>query len=1228
MKFLHAVELGATGFTSDYRQSVNSHEYTTIKTEITKSAINKICYELNIRNQSAVVVGAVLVILSRHQRQENVSISLAKRDGYVNLDAHLYEEDTLSSILKNCDTLLSDENSFPMSSDHGNIIVNVEEGNARISDTIFDLKFSYKITSQGNVVIVMDFNAGFFCLSEVKYILDHCRNLIISALSYVETQYKAIALPDNSETNTILNGFNATEYDFQDSRNVIRMICDNALKYKSKVAVSFYGNCLTYSQLNMLSSRLANNLIAHGVNSGDFIGLVATRSLEMIVGVIAIMKCGAVYVPIDPSYPHDRIEYILKNCGAKLALTYGFRSHIFENSSLSQVEIDLSIENHNEIKIEKIVNSIRADDLAYCIFTSGTTGNPKGVMLKHGGLANLVKSYALIYGIKDSDTLLQFASIAFDQSVWDIFTILSIGGTLCLIDREMINDPNRLEDYMTSQGVTVAALTPAYIKVLNPKRLPSLYVLESGSAAADYNSIKHWRSGRRVFNTYGPTEATVNTLSYELIEDDGRVLPIGKPIHNVKVYIVNDGILSGIGEPGELCIAGSGVAVGYVGLPELTQNSFIKNPYGQGQMYRTGDLVKWRSDGNVIYLGRIDDQVKIRGFRIELGEIEYRLKMVRGIKDVCLVVVNDIEDSKILAYVTSDGVLPSESKIKDDLSKNLPDYMIPAQIIHVDSFPLTISGKIDKKKLKSIRRLGVTEQVAPVGEFEEKTLIIFKKILSDEYIGVTDDFFAIGGNSIKAIMIIAELRKIGYNYTVQDLLIARTIRNLKEREIYNSANDMSAKLDLIPYQNLITSLEDREGIYCTGASFLTPTQLYMLEAYRKNIVGDNFLQYIYRCPKDIDADILNQAICLLAQKHPALTTAFFDMYNEPIQVFFNSRRITLTEASVECEEDLYPILEDDVNAGFDISKEPLARFMLVRFNSGLLKIIFSVSHMIVDGWSVEVIIRDLSDLYSLIASGTKVSEITQGIHDNLESIPPIDSYYKCLLSMSAFKNISFWEKKFPNANAACTFPHDVNSNEVGTWCITSWIDEYDGGRVNRLCKKLHISENTFFEYAYATTLARLAHNRTVLFLKVVSGRDLPMLSIDKAVGMYINIIPQRIVLSEISAQYLVDFNEQLLTDSRFDKMDFYHTSISGMNLMDIGKTIFVFSNYYDSEGCIFSYEHDRDQDDVDLSCFVDGMDNKYHIIITCKKMYYSESAAEKIKAELIQSIHDILEALL
>lgn len=992
--------------------------------------------------------------------------------------------------------------------------------------------------------------------------------------------------------------------------SIVEMFHKSMEKNKNKIAVIYKNQSITYYDLDRRSNDLARKMEEMGIKHSDFVLLYAEKSIEMVIAIMASVKIGTIYVPIDGRYPIERINYIISDCKPKLVLTY----HAEYKGDIPQIKLEKYIKHRSTIKY----NGNR-ENLDYCIYTSGTTGKPKGVLIYDYSIVNLVIAYADIYEITDKDVLLQFASIAFDQSVWDIFTILSVGGTLCVMPQEYIGDNLLTENYIIKNNVTVAALTPAYLKELRPEKLHTLRIVESGGSMVERDVVKHWKKYCRVFNTYGPTEATVNAMSYELTQEIPENIPIGKPIRNVQAYIMKGESLCGCDVIGEICLGGEGIAKGYLNQPELNNAKFIDSPFGKGKLYRTGDLGKKTADGNFYCLGRIDDQLKIRGFRIDKGEIESCLKKFGEV--VVTTEKNQLQDITLVAYIVSSI---EKEYIYQSLKDTLPDYMIPSKLIYLDKMPLNVNGKVDFSYLHQMYFEDFVnkekEYVAPVTEFQQIVASIIAKVLHLERYGSNYNFMEYGGNSINAIRVVSLLRDAGYKCKVSNLLRAKNIVEL-ENMLYSS--ESKNKL-LIQNDKLKMIFEKEFGKTVRGVSLLTPTQKYMYRAYIEKKIGDNFLQYVYTIKYNYDFECLCNAINLLPMWYDSLTSQFKVRGNQVFQVTFTAQKIPVKEINVINDQQMKQYMKEDISKSFDFETEPLMRFTVFHFLTGEKKLLCSVSHIIVDGWSMDLIIKTLARNYIQLMNGVSVVELEKVAV--LMDFPSITMYNSLILQEGDDKACKYWDKYFRcSKNAVLTITHDNNAESDKYHDVIRLISYENCMKIRKSCQRLGVTENSLFElaFAYLLSIEDKEHRTNVVFSKVISGRDILMEHIDQMVGTMINIIPQQIVVGKNYREELREINHNNLRNMEYDKLDFYQTPIDGRLLMEEIKTMLIFCNYYDEKAGCFEYEYDRDQDDIDLSLYVDAMSDMYRLYLTCSEKAYSNERAEYLINKFINIVLEI-----
>ena len=779
------------------------------------------------------------------------------------------------------DTLFVYENYYvaDMTEQSGSVDGSISLENAR-EETNYPItvSVSYENTMHINIM----YNTKEYSETEISRILEHLRQVILSFLRNQDMLVRKIDCLDDDEKKNLLVDFQRTLDTGWEDRTVPEVWEEVVSENSQRVAVKFLDKELTFNELNERVNQLAYTLRAAGVKQNEFVAIMAERSVEMIVAILGVIKAGGAYVPIDPTYPEDRITYMLDDCKPKAVITY--RSDVPNDVDI--LNINLEDENVYSENKENPIRISKKDDLLYMIYTSGTTGRPKGVMIQHEGLLNMVKHYEQEYSITNNDTVLQFASVSFDQSVWDIFGSLLLGAAVCCMPHSYIGTPSIVEEYMNEKNVTIAALTPAYLRELTCENLPKLRIIESGGASADPDVMRKWKQKKQVFNTYGPTEATVNSITYCLDETDYTNIPIGKPISNLRVYIVDKDKLCGIGMPGEICIAGIGLAKGYLNKPELTNEKFVQDPFNEGKMYRTGDLGRWLENGLIEYLGRTDEQVKIRGFRIELGEIETVLKNLDEVDDAVVTVKKDKQgENYIVAYVLNKEEKIDFYNLKTAMLMILPDYMVPACFVQIDSIPLTQNGKVNKRALPEVTFGGLREYVAPETECEKVLVSIFEDVMECEKVSINDCFMDIGGNSIKAIGIVSRIKNAGYELGIKELMMNQTIKEMASN-MKSSKEDMFS-LCLDYNYNTDDNISEEQFAQCViykeintydaNVSKTVAECTYEPFQYQRNFLEnepDNICPVKIRINGNVNRDVLLSGVQKVIKEQSVLRTAY------------------------------------------------------------------------------------------------------------------------------------------------------------------------------------------------------------------------------------------------------------------------------------------------------------------------------------------------------------------
>lgn len=632
-------------------------------------------------------------------------------------------------------------------------VVPFENGNPK-----FDLTLIVEDRPEG-LQVNLEYRNGL--LGEVTdRTLEHYQRLLAAVVAEPDRPVGMLNLLGPAEENRLLAAFNDTAAPCPAHTTVVELFERQARQWPGNVAVCDGAQSLTYGELDEKATRLARHLRdACAVRPGDLIGVMTHRSPWMVVAILGVLKAGAAYVPIGMDYPPERKSFILEDAGLRLVLVESDEASFPDRPGTAVLRVDREPERLGPAASE--LPQAAAGDLAYVIYTSGSTGRPKGVMVEHRSLVNLCSWHTSYYQVTRHSRSALFAEPAFDASVWEIHPYLVNGAALCPIrDNDTRHDPARLQQFILDQEITHIYLpTQVCLDFISNKRAAGKATILTGGEAL----VLPEKTNLTLFNNYGPTETTVIATACPVGPDDTGSVPIGKPIGNTRAYILNKaGGLMPQGLVGELCIAGEGVARGYLNGGGVTEEKFVQNPFMPGVMYRTGDLARWRPDGNLEYRGRVDDQVKIRGFRIEPGEIETVLSRSAGVSRCAVTAPVAASGSRqLVAYVVPAGDF-DEAGIRQYLGSVLPPYMIPGAFIPLDRLPLTASGKVDKKRLPAPGAATLPEkQYAPARNQTEQGLVeIWQQVLNAGRVGVFDNFFEVGGHSLLAAKVMARIGKV------------------------------------------------------------------------------------------------------------------------------------------------------------------------------------------------------------------------------------------------------------------------------------------------------------------------------------------------------------------------------------------------------------------------------------------------------------------------------------
>ncbi len=895
----------------------------------------------------------------------------------------------------------------------------------------FDITMSLKIVD-GQLKGYFEYNSTLFNNSTIKRFLQHFHLLLESVAEDINQNIDTIPFLKKEERQQLLVDWNNTKATYPDDQCIHQLFEIQAEKTPTAVAVVYEDQQLTYEQLNSRSNQLAHYLIEQGVGPEVRVALCLERSFELIIGVLAVLKAGGGYVPIDPEYPIQRIEYLLADSGAVLLLTQEDLAHFeFSNPGLAVLCLDRDwpkIGDYNTVSPAVITAS---SNLAHIIYTSGSTGNPKGVVISHQSVNRLVINSNYL-DLRSGLNILQAASISFDAATFEIWAAL-LNGNTCVLYPERIPTAEKIESIITEQNISILFLTTALFNLIvdeNPNVLNKVKEVFIGGEAASSDHIMHAYkscSDIQIKNFYGPTEGTTFTTYYPIPRDrekNAMPVPIGRPINNTTTFILDVELNPvPVGVVGELYIGGDGLAREYLGRADITAEKFIPNPFSLNlgdRLYKTGDLVRYEECGEIDFVGRIDFQVKIRGFRIELGEIESALIHCDNVHKSIVLVCGDEREERgryLVAYVTGDNQLESnQSLLRDQLKEKLPEYMIPSFFVFLDEFPLTSNGKIDRKSLPEpdVDTLKKWEYIAPSTDIEKGLAGIWSDILKipADKIGANDDFFDLGGHSLLATRVVSHVRK-AFNAEIQirDLFSAATVQHLAV--IVNDAINKKSLVDDKEFP--LVSVERTDFIPLSFAQ----QRIWFLD----RLEGGNDISYnmawVFRLTGNLNVNALKSAFQALIKRHESLRTTFHAADEGVTQHINDELRLDIPLIDVTAAW-VSRYIDENATHVFDLEKGPLIKASILRVLPNEHILLINMHHIISDGWSMGIFNHEIAVLYEAYKEG-KESPLPQ---------LPIQyadfSYWQrqWLQEETLEEQLSYWRCQLQGAPELLEFPTD------------------------------------------------------------------------------------------------------------------------------------------------------------------------------------------------------------
>ncbi len=974
----------------------------------------------------------------------------------------------------------------------------------------FDM-FVNAVESKNGVILEVQYNTDLFDGATIRRWFACYERLLRGAVASPECPLEALPLL-SADDRLQLASWNVTEAEYPRAKCLDELIIEQASRQPDAVAIEYEGSSLTFSALDRRSNQLAHVLRQRGVARGTFVGLCMNRSPSMLVALLGIIKAGGTYVPLDPAFPKDRLEFMQKDSGMPILVAEssvkdavgGFQGQVFwldEESPALDAAADGALARDG--------SSAQSEDAAYVIYTSGSTGKPKGVQVPHRAVVNFLWSMRKEPGLTEDDKLLAVTTLSFDISVLELFLPLVVGARIILADKETAGDGASLARLLVDSGATVMQATPSTWQMLFAaewKGFPGFKALCGGEALPLPLAKQLAEAVGGVWNMYGPTETTVWSAT-KLLEHPVHHVTLGRPIANTKLYVL-DTLLNQtpIGVPGELHIGGDGVTLGYLRRKELTAERFIADPFQPGALlYKTGDLARFRSDGELEYLGRNDFQVKVRGFRIELGEIETVLMRDAAV-DQAVVIARELraDDIRLIAYLKlAAGATLAEDALRDFLRESLPEYMVPQHFVGVEAYPLTPNGKIDRKALPSPKiEREASEYVEPRTPEERLVAALWQEALGIPRVSVNDNFFQLGGHSLLASQISARLRRDhGVVVPFRKFFEAPTIERFAAL-IGGAERSSEGGPSAIPRRT------ERGRAPVT----IMQQRLVVLEEMQPHLRAVHRLGSAFRLRGSLDHEAMRRSIERILERHDTLRTVIEWEDGVPSQRVLPPSRLELpvedwsSRPAEEREAALVPYLRAGAREPHDLSKNPAFDARIIRLGEKEHVLYFRTHNAVWDGWSFDVFRRELNALYA---------EHTMGKPASLPELPISYSDFAAwhrewLRSPEVERQTEFWKQLLAGAPPALELATDFPRGENQTFTGTTIHIRFSREETDKLTALGRRHDATLFMVLLAgfeALLHRYTGQRELLIGTPIQGRG--RTELENLIGLFVNHVALR-----------------------------------------------------------------------------------------------------------------------
>ncbi|SIT65550.1 amino acid adenylation domain-containing protein [Burkholderia sp. b14] len=925
-----------------------------------------------------------------------------------------------------------------------------------------------------------------------------------------DTAVQQLQVLPEAERELLLQTWNATQQDYPSHLCIHQLFEAQVECMPEAPALVYEDQTFSYAQLNARANCLAHQLIELGVKPDTRVAICVERSPALVVGLLAILKAGGAYVPLDPAYPSERLVHLLADAAPNMVLADAAGRAALGDAALAECTVLDPATLRAWPNTNPSVAALTARHLAYVIYTSGSTGTPKGVMVEHRGVVNLALAQIVCFGVQPASRILQFASFSFDASASEILMALGSGAALYLPPEAARQDRHALRDYLTSHAITHATLPPALLQ--HGAELasfgPPLTLILAGEAPSA-TLVRDLAEQGTVFNAYGPTETTVCATAWRGARDFSGEVSIGRPIANTRVYLLDaHGQPVPLGVVGELYIGGAGVARGYLNRPELTAERFVPDPFSDdagARLYKTGDVARYLPDGNLEFVGRNDEQVKIRGFRIEPGEIEACLMAHPQVRDAVVLATGEGSDKRLVAYVVADPDDALASTLRAQVAASLPEYMVPSAFVRLDAWPLTPNGKLDRRALPEPDADALAHQAyeAPQGELETTLAAIWAELLGVERVGRHDSFFALGGHSLLAVRLMNRVRMLGADVPLATLFATPTLAAFAAalEAHWQQGTDAQPEITPVPREgNLPLSFAQQ--------------RLWFL-AQLDGVSESYHMPLALHVRGPLDRAAWQQALDALFARHEALRSTFVSVDGQPqVQLLPADRGVPLRWHNLrgvpDADAQLSRLSADEARAPLDLAQGPLIHACGIQLADDEHVVLLTQHHIVSDGWSIGVLMRELSALYAA------------GIGAQADPLPPLAIQYpdyaawqrQWLTGERLQAQSDYWRATLADAPVLLALPTDRPRPAQQSFAGAQVPVQIDASTTQAL-KRLSAEHGTTLFMtvlaAWSAVLARLSDQCDVVIGTPSANRN--HRQIEPLIGFFVNTLALRVDVS-------------------------------------------------------------------------------------------------------------------